>query len=101
MAKWGSIGREIFYLIFFVGLVVAALPTLIVLSVALFQSLSEGWESALEFLQALGDGLLAGSFGSWALLLGPYALFLALRGLRGAWRFYREKTRTRRIERAH
>lgn len=101
LSKLGRIGREFLLLAFFLGLILAALPLLIVLSVAMFQSLQDGWASAMAFLTALGEGLATGSVGSWTILLGPYALFSFIRGVSGGWKMYREKTRVRRVERAH
>ena len=93
--------RETAYLLLFLALVVVGLPILIALSIALFQSSQEGFEGAGQFLQGLYSGLMEGRGSSWGLLLGPYILFTALRLLRAGWGFFREKTRKRRVERAH
>lgn len=93
--------RELGYLALFLGLVVAALPVLIILSVALFDSTSEGVATAESFLRGLWDGLTSGRSSSWILLLTPYGFFSVLRLAAWIWRTVREKRRRRRVEMAH
>jgi hypothetical protein len=92
--------RELGYLALFLGLVLVALPVLIILSVALFDTASEGVAMAESFLRGLQVGLAEGQSNSWMVLLGPYGLFVVLRLLRWVWRTLRERTRQRRVERA-
>ncbi len=92
--------RELGYLALFLGLVVVALPVLIILSVALFDTTTEGIAAAESFLRGLRAGLEEGQGDSWTVLVGPYAIFMALRLAGGVWRTLREKTRRRRVERA-
>ncbi len=91
--------RELGYLALLLGLVLVALPVLIILSVALFDTASEGVASAESFLRGLQAGLSEGQSSSWTILLGPYGIFTALRLVGGAWRALREKARRRRVER--
>lgn len=92
--------REAGYLLLFLGLVLVALPVLIILSVALFDTASQGAAAAESFLRGLQAGLAEGSSSSWTVLLGPYGLFIALRLTAWAWRTVREKRRRRRVENA-
>lgn len=95
------LARELTFLILCLAIPLVVFPVLITLSVALFQSTTEGLESASGFLEELAAGLQAGLSWSWWTLLGPYALFIGWRSLRWIWATFREKTRTRRVERAH
>ena len=92
--------RELGYLALLLGLVLVALPVLIILSVALFDTASEGIATAESFLRGLQAGLAEGQSSSWIILLGPYGIFTALRLVGGVWRALREKTRRRRVENA-
>ncbi len=93
--------REVRILIICVLLVAVLVPVLILLSSAMTQSMDAGTEAAFDYLAELRAGLGAGEFASWAILLGPYLLFMSFRLLRWSVVTIREKTRTRRVERGH
>ena len=93
--------REIVSFLVCLSIVLVVLPVFLGVSTSLFESRTGGWETAKGFLNTIWEGIQLGVVSSWVIVLTPYLLYTAFRLLRWGWTTVREKTRRRRVERAH